>query len=111
MLKNDISFELGIRWAEALKKRFPEKNRVKSVAGFFDVEPITARSWLSGQAPYCKYIYMAGQKFGAVFVAEIFMPTDEWLKWTDVDKALSELEEKVCQLCRQIRAIKEDGGP
>lgn len=53
---------------------------------------------------------MAGQKFGAVFVAEIFMPTDEWLKWTDVDKALSELEEKVCQLCRQIRAIKEDGG-
>ena len=37
MLKNDISFELGIRWAEALKKRFPEKNRVKSVAGFFDV--------------------------------------------------------------------------
>lgn len=110
MLKKDISLELGRRWAEALKKRFPEKNRVKRVAGVFNVEVITARSWLNGQAPYSKYIYIAGEKFGAVFVAEIFMPTDDWLKWTNVDKALVELEEKVCQLCCLISTIRKDGG-
>lgn len=34
MLKNDISFELGIRWAEALKKRFPEKIALKALPAF-----------------------------------------------------------------------------
>lgn len=107
MLKDDITFELGQRWATALKKRFPEKNRVKLVANCFDVEFITARSWLNGQAPYCKYVFIGGQKFGASFVAEIFTPNNAWLKLNIIDEALTDLENKICQLLQEISALRK----
>ena len=56
MTKDDITFQLGCRWAELLKKYFGRQNTAKAVARAFNVELRTAKGWLRGSAPYIKYI-------------------------------------------------------
>lgn len=106
MTKDDISLQIGNRWAAALKKRFPEKNTTKHVARAFNVELRTARSWLEGQAPYCKHIFKAGQKFGLAMIEEILFPDT---KMMSIDEMLISLEEKIYQLLDDIQTISKRG--
>lgn len=107
MARDDISLQIGSRWATALKKRFPEKNTTKHVARAFDIELRTARSWLEGQAPYCKYLFLAGQKFGMGIIEEILFPDT---KMTSIDEMLIGLEKKIYQLFDDIHTIRKRGG-
>lgn len=104
MAKSDISLQIGQRWAVALKKRFPERNTVKLVARSFDIEIRTARSWLDGQAPLCKHLFVAGQKFGTGILFELFSPNKKIGKLED---NLLNLEKKIYQLGQELRAIRE----
>lgn len=104
MAKDNISLQLGERWAGALKKHFPERNTTKHIAQFFEIEPRTARSWLDGQAPQLKYLFIAAQKLGADFIAEILDTPKN--KMVNINKALEELESKICQLGAEIRSLR-----
>ncbi len=110
MTKDDITLQLGERWAQALKKYFGNRNAAKEIARTFDVEVRTARGWLDGSAPYIKYIYIAGQKIGAKFVAEFLTPNSLWSTYSDIDEALEKLEKEICQLRRQIETLKQESG-
>ena len=110
MIKDDITLQLGERWAQALKKYFGNRNTAKEVARTFDVEVRTARGWLDGTAPYIKYIYVAGQKLGAKFVAEFLTPNSLWITYSSIDEALEKLEKEICQLRNQIEALKQENG-
>lgn len=100
----DISLQLGERWAQALKTRFPEKNTAKHIAACFNIETRTARSWLDGQTPILKYLYVAAHKLGVDLVAEILVTPN--MKMVKINKELEELEFKVCQLGKEIRSIR-----
>lgn len=108
MTKDDITLQLGERWAEALKKYFGNKNTAKEIARTFDVEIRTARGWLYGSAPYIKYIYIAGQKLGAKFIAEFLTPNSLWITYSNIDEALEKLEKEICQLRNQIETLKQE---
>ena len=108
MTKDDITLQLGERWAEALKKYFGNRNTAKEIARTFDVDVRTARGWLDGSAPYIKYIYIASQKLGAKFVAEFLTPNSLWSTYSNIDEALGKLEKEICQLRRQIETLKQE---
>lgn len=108
MAKDDISFQLGQRWAELLRKYFGRQNTAKAVAAAFNVELRTARSWLDGSAPYIKYLWVAGQKLGGSFIAELLTPNTKWLNYFNIDKELDEMEKCICKLRDEIEALKEE---
>lgn len=109
MVKDDITLQLGQRWAEALRQKFGSKNTAKKIAHVFDVEVRTARSWLEGAAPFIKYIYVAGQKLGSGFVADILTPDNKWKTFCNIDEALDEMEKQICQLRNEIKSLQERG--
>lgn len=108
MTKDDITFQLGCRWAELLKKYFGRQNTAKAVARAFNVELRTAKGWLRGSTPYVKYIYVAGQKLGSGFVAELLTPNAKWKTYFDIDKELEKMELCICQLREEIRSLEKD---
>lgn len=110
MAKDDITLQLGQRWAEALKKEFGNQNTAKQVARVFDVEVRTARSWLYGSAPFAKHLWLAGQKLGSGFLADLLTPNTKWKTYTNIDKALDLMEKQICQLREEIRNLSEDNG-
>lgn len=110
MTKDDITLQFGQRWAEALKKEFGNQNTAKQVARVFDVEVRTARSWLYGSAPYVKHLWIAGQKLGSGFLADLLTPNKKWKTYTNIDKALDLMEKQICQLREEIRNLSEDNG-
>lgn len=110
MIKDDITLQLGERWAAALKKNFSNKNTAKEIARTFDVEVRTARGWLDGTAPYIKYLYIAGQKLGSNFLAELLSPNSKWLTYSNIDKMLEKLEKEICQLRSEIESLKKENG-
>lgn len=108
MIKDDITLQIGQRWAECLKKRFSTKNTAKEVARFFNVEVRTARSWLAGSAPYIKHLWIAGQKLGSGFLAELLTPNKKWKTYANIDEALILLEKEICQLRKEIQNLSKD---
>ena len=111
MTKDDITLLVGQRWASALKKQFGAQNTAKEIARVFDIEIRTARSWLAGTAPYMKHLWIAGQKLGPAFLADLLTPNSKWKKYADIDKALDLMEENICRLREEIRDLsstKED---
>lgn len=108
MIKDDISLLLGQRWAAALKKEFNTKNTAKEIARFFDVEVRTARSWLAGSAPYAKHLWVAGQKLGSGFLADLLTPNSKWKKYSDIDEALDLMEKQICRLREEVRNLTKD---
>ena len=110
MTKDDITLLLGQRWADALKKKFGKRNAAKEIARFFDIEVRTARSWLAGSTPYIKYLWLAGQKLGSGFIAEILTPDNKCKTYADIDEALDIMGKQICQLREEIRSLKKDGG-
>lgn len=108
MIKDNITLQLGERWASALKKHFGNKNTAKEVARCFDVEIRTARGWLDGSAPYIKYIYVAGQKLGSKFLAEFISPNTKWNTYSNIDNTLEKLEKEICQLRKEIEDLKRE---
>lgn len=110
MTKDDITLQLGLKWAQALKNRFGDKNTAKRIARTFGVETRTARSWLAGTAPYMKYLWIAGQKLGSGFLAELLTPNMLWKTYSDIDEALDMLDKEICQLRDEIRNLKEGDG-
>ena len=109
MTKDDITFLLGCRWAELLKKYFGKQHTAKAVARAFNVELRTAKNWLYGSAPYVKYIYVAGQKLGSGFIAELLTPNAKWKTYFDIDKELEKMEKSICQLREEIQSLNKDG--
>lgn len=110
MIKEDITLQLGKRWAAALKKHFGNKNTAKQIAQTFDVEIRTARGWLDGSAPYIKYLYVAGQKLGSRFLAELLSPNSKWKTYSHIDETLENLEKEICQLRSEIESLKKENG-
>lgn len=108
MAKDDITLQLGQRWADALKKQFGPRNTAKEVARFFDIEVRTARNWLAGSAPYIKHLWLAGQKIGSGFLAELLTPNNKWKTYADIDKALDLMEKEICQLRKEIQHLAKD---
>lgn len=108
MIKDDITFQLGQRWAAALQKRYNQKNAAKAIAKDFDIEVRTAWAWLYGSTPYLKYVWLAAQRFGCDFLAEILTPNVEWEKMVNIDNTLLELEKKICQLRHEIASGRKD---
>ena len=108
MQKDDITFQLGCRWAELLKKYFGKQNTAKLIARTFNVELRTAKSWLYGSAPYLKYVYIAGQKLGEGFVAELLYPNAKWKTYFDIDKELDKMEKSICQLRSDIQSLGQE---
>lgn len=104
MTKDNINLQLGQRWATALREEFPERNTAKHIAIFFQIEPRTAQSWLGGQAPQAKYLYIAAQKLGPDFISEILETPKN--KMVNINKVLEELESKLCQLGNDIRSLR-----
>ncbi len=108
MAKNDITLLLGQRWASALKKHFGPKNTAKEVARFFGIEERTARNWLAGSAPYIKHLWLAGQKIGSSFLAELLTPNNKWKTYANIDEALDLMEKQICQLRKEIQNLTRD---
>lgn len=108
MIKDNITLQLGARWAALLKKHFGNKNTAKEVARCFDVEVRTARGWLDGSAPYIKYIYVAGQKLGSRFLADFISPNTKWNTYSNIDETLEKLEKEICQLRSEIARLKQE---
>ncbi len=108
MIKDDITLQIGQRWAECLKKRFSSKNTAKEIAKFFDIEVRTARSWLAGSAPYIKHLWIAGQKLGYGFLADVLTPNKKWKTYANIDEALDLMEKEICQLRKEIQNLSQD---
>lgn len=106
MVKDDITLQLGQRWASALRKYFSKRNTAKEIARFFDVEVRTANNWLQGNAPYMKYLWVAGQKLGSSFLAEILVPNEN-LRTENIEKALDLMEKQICQIRQEISSLTE----
>lgn len=109
MTKDDITFELGERWSMLLKKYFGTQHTAKIVARTFNVELRTAKAWLYGSAPYLKYIWIAGQKLGGGFVAELLTPNTKLLTYYNIDKELEKMERCICKLREEIQSLEERG--
>lgn len=107
MLNNDITLQIGSRWAASLRKRFGPKNTAKLIAAAFNVEIRTARSWLSGSAPFIKHLYLAGEKFGAVIIAEVLMPNNVWFGYARLENHIEELGLKICQIRDDIHQLRK----
>ncbi len=99
------SAEVGRRWAQALRKRFPA-NRAKLIAAAFGVEIKTAETWLAGRSPYAKHLCTAWRLFGAGIVAEVVAPGSNWENGAEADAILSDIEAKLADLDAKIVYLK-----
>lgn len=108
MTKDDITLLMGQRWAASLEKQFGPKNTAKKIARFFDIEVRTARSWLAGSTPYIKHLWVAGQKLGSGFLAELLTPNNKWKTYANIDEALGLMEKEICQLRKEIQNLAKD---
>lgn len=106
-MKNDITLQIGSRWAEALRKRFDSRHTAKQIAKSFNVEVRTAQSWLGGQAPYIKHLWLAGKIFGSVIIAEVLMSENTWLGYAKLESHIEELSLKICQIREDIEQLRE----
>ena len=104
MANNDITFQLGQRWAELLRRHFAS---AKQVARAFDVEVKTANSWLSGATPYAKYIQIAAEKLGSEFVAELFCLNKRIKTIANIDDELIKMEKSLSNLRQEIRNLEQ----
>ncbi|MBO6290180.1 MAG: hypothetical protein J6N45_07655 [Alphaproteobacteria bacterium] len=104
MANNNITFQLGQRWAGLLRRHFAS---AKQVARAFDVEVKTANSWLSGATPYAKYIQIAAEKLGSEFVAELFCLNKRIKTIANIDDELIKMEKSLSNLRQEIRNLEQ----
>lgn len=105
MLQNDITLQIGERWAAALRRRFDSRHTAKLIANTFNVEIRTARAWLSGAAPFVKHLQRAGEIFGAIIIAEVLLPGSNWHGYARLENSLEELSLKICQIRDEVRQL------
>lgn len=104
---HDTAAEIGARWAQALRRRYPGPHAAKRIAGDFDVEIRTAEAWLAGgNAPYAKYLLRAWRLHGVAIVAEVLAPGSEIAQAAPVDQALQDLEGKLHRLRDELAQLR-----
>lgn len=97
MTKKVCQFDVGARWASALKKRYLFA-AAKRIAADFDVSVSTAKAWLAGQAPYAAYYCRAWELHGIGFIVDALSPDP--MDRDDIDRQFDE--------CRKaIRALRD----
>lgn len=101
---------IGQRWADALRRRFVGAHQAKRIARALDCEVRTAESWLSGQAPYAKYLFRAARRFGAALVLEVLAPDDRLAEAARLETALDDVEARLRALGSDLveLRIRED---
>lgn len=104
MLSNDI----GLRWAEALRKKYAGNCAAKRIARDFGVEPRTASAWMQGGAPYVRHLCRAAEMFGVAFVVRVIAPNSVFADVADVDQALEALRRQIDDLGERIRRLEEE---
>lgn len=104
MLSNDI----GLRWAEALRKKYAGNCAAKRIARDFGVEPRTASAWMQGGAPYVRHLCRAAEMFGVAFVVRVIAPNSVFADVADVDQALGALRRQIDDLGERIRRLEEE---
>lgn len=102
--------DIGGRWSAALKRRYPGPHAAKRIAQDFDCEPRTAEAWLSGQAPYAKYLIRAWRKHGHAIIGEVLAPDDTAMQSALDDAALIGLEQRLAQLGDELSRLKLERG-
>lgn len=97
MTKKVCRFDVGARWASALKKRYLFA-AAKRIAADFDVSVSTAKAWLAGQAPYAEYYCRAWELHGIGFIVDALSPGP--MDREDIDRQFDE--------CRKaIKALRD----
>lgn len=108
---SDESQTIGQRWASALRARYPGPAIAKQVARAFAVDLRTAEAWLSGQAPYAKFLLRGWRLHGAAIIAETLAPESDWAKASSVEAALGEIEAKLADLGDDLARLRIERGP
>jgi hypothetical protein len=108
-----IEAGLGVRWASALKRRYPGAGQAKLIARDFDVAVRTAKGWLAEGAPFAPVLVRAARLFGAGILGEVLMPGSDLEKVAHLDGVLLEIERRIQDLGDELVVLKRgncDGG-
>lgn len=97
---------VGLRWAQALRSRYPGAHQAKRIAADFRAEIRTAQSWLGGQAPQVKHLCRAALVHGPSIVTEVLLPGTSLDTEARVDRGLEELEQRLDALRAQLSALR-----
>jgi len=100
---------LGARWAAALKRRYPDRDRAKLIARDFDVAVRTAKGWLAEGAPFASVLARAAHLFGAGILGEVLMPGSDLEKVAHLDSVLVEIERRIADLGDELVVLKSGG--
>ncbi len=103
-----LSDDIGLRWADALRKKYAGNSAAKRIARDFGIEPRTAAAWMQGGAPYVRHLCRAAELFGVAFVIGVVAPNSIFADVADVDQALASLRRQIDDLGERIRRLDED---
>lgn len=103
-----LSTDIGLRWADALRKKYAGNCAAKRIARDFGVEPRTASAWMQGGAPYVRHLCRAAELFGVAFVISIVAPDSIFADLADVDQAVGTLRRQIDDLGERLRRLEED---
>lgn len=98
---------VGRRWATALRARYPERDTAKHIARAFGVDPRTAQSWLSGQAPQIRHLAQAAVLHGAALIGEVLVPDTALHLEARIEATLTETERLLDRMRADLEALRE----
>lgn len=104
MSKDDI----GTRWAEFLKGRYPPRHTAKVIAKDFGCQPRTATAWLGGNPPGVRQLSRAVQLFGMSVLADVFFPDTPQHKIIALQDRLAGVGRDLDALGGMVQELKED---
>lgn len=104
MSKDDI----GTRWSEFLKGRYPPRHTAKVIANDFGCQPRTATAWLGGNPPGVRQLSRAVQLFGMSVLADVFFPHTPHHTIITLEDRLAGVGRDLDALGTMVRELKED---
>lgn len=101
-----LSDDIGLRWADALRKKYAGNSAAKRIARDFGIEPRTAAAWMQGGAPYVRHLCRAAELFGAAFVLKVISPDSLLAEVAEADQAIMYLRRGLDELEVRLERLR-----
>ena len=98
---------IGLRWANALKGRYPGPHQAKRIATDLKTDPRTVQAWLAGQAPQIKALYRAAMIHGVALVLEVLAPDSRLERDARIFSDLVDLERRLERLRGEVETLRK----